>query len=204
MAATDLVLAMTGASGAPYGVRLLEVLLRAGRVVHLIMSPAATEVLEQETDRRVRLDNFALADLMGESAKLAAAGQVQYHHFRDFRAGIASGSFLTAGMVVCPCSMGTASAIAHGLSQNLIHRAADVHLKERRRLVLVPRETPLSTVQLRNLTLCAEAGAVVLPAMPAFYTRPRTLADAVDFIVGRICDQLGVEHQLLRRWGTEE
>ena len=202
MAADDLVVAMTGASGAPYGVRLLEVLLQAGRVVHLTMSPAATEVLQQEMDRRVRLDDFALADLLGETAALAKPDQVQYHHFRDFRAGIASGSFLTAGMVVCPCSMGTVSAIAHGLSQNLIHRAADVHLKERRRLILVPRETPLSTVQLRNLTLCAQAGAVVLPAMPAFYTRPRSLQDALDFIVGRICDQLGVEHHLLTRWGA--
>ncbi|TMQ32162.1 MAG: UbiX family flavin prenyltransferase [Planctomycetota bacterium] len=202
MAADDLVVAMTGASGAPYGVRLLEVLLQAGRVVHLTMSPAATEVLQQEMDRRVRLDDFALADLLGETAALAKPDQVQYHHFRDFRAGIASGSFLTAGMVVCPCSMGTVSAIAHGLSQNLIHRAADVHLKERRRLILVPRETPLSTVQLRNLTLCAQAGAVVLPAMPAFYTRPRSLQDALDFIVGRICDQLGVEHHLLKRWGA--
>ena len=204
MAASDLVLAMTGASGMPYGVRLLEVLLQSGRGVHLTLSAAAAEVLEHEMGLRVRLDHFNLADLMGERAAAAAPGQVQYHNFRDFKAGIASGSFLTAGMVVCPCSAGTVSAIAHGLSQNLIHRAADVHLKERRRLVLVPRETPLSTVQLRNLTLCAEAGAVVLPAMPAFYTRPRTLADAVDFIVGRICDQLGVEHQLLRRWGTEE
>ena len=100
--------------------------------------------------------------------------------------------------------MGTAAAIAHGLSQNLIHRAADVHLKERRKLILVPRETPLNVIQLRNLATCAEAGAVVLPAMPAFYTRPQTLQDQVDFIVGRICDQLGLEHQLLQRWGTGE
>jgi 4-hydroxy-3-polyprenylbenzoate decarboxylase len=203
MAASDLVLAMTGASGAPYGVRLLEILLQAGRTVHLTLSPAAIEVLRQEINREVRLDHFQLADLMGETFA-AALGQVRYHDFRDFRAGIASGSFLTAGMVVCPCSMGTVGAIAHGLSQNLIHRAADVHLKERRRLVLVPRETPLNAIQLRNLTLCAEAGAVVLPAMPAFYAKPRTLQDAVDFIVGRICDQLGVEHQLLRRWGETE
>jgi 4-hydroxy-3-polyprenylbenzoate decarboxylase len=202
MAANDLVLALTGASGAPYGVRLLEVLLRAGRTVHLTLSPAGVEVLGQEMDRHVRLDRFELADLLGEAATLAAPGQVQYHHHRDFRAGIASGSFLTAGMAVCPCSMGTAAAIAHGLSQNLIHRAADVHLKERRRLVLVPRETPLHVVQLRNLAACAEAGAVVLPAMPAFYTRPQTLQDAVDFIVGRVCDQLGVPHELLRRWGS--
>jgi 4-hydroxy-3-polyprenylbenzoate decarboxylase len=100
--------------------------------------------------------------------------------------------------------MGTVAAIAHGLSQNLIHRAADVHLKEHRRLILVPRETPLHLVQLRNLVACAEAGAVVLPAMPAFYTKPTTLQDALDFIVGRICDQLGVEHRLFPRWGEDQ
>jgi 4-hydroxy-3-polyprenylbenzoate decarboxylase len=160
--------------------------------------------LEQELDRKVRLDRFELADLLGEASNLAAPGQVRYHHYRDFRAGIASGSFLTAGMVICPCSMGTVAAIAHGLSQNLIHRAADVHLKEHRRLILVPRETPLNSVQLRNLAICAEAGAVVLPAMPAFYTRPRSLQDVLDFLVGRICDQLSVEHGLLRRWGGTE
>jgi 4-hydroxy-3-polyprenylbenzoate decarboxylase len=202
MAAGDLVVAMTGASGAPYGVRLLEVLLRAGRVVHFTLSPAAVQVIEQELDCKVRLDHFAPADLLGDAAG-PAPGRLHYHDYRDFRAGIASGSFLTAGMVICPCSMGTAAAIAHGLSQNLIHRAADVHLKERRRLILVPRETPLGLVQLRNLAACVEAGAVVLPAMPAFYTRPRSLQDAVDFIVGRICDQLEIEHGLLRRWGEE-
>jgi 4-hydroxy-3-polyprenylbenzoate decarboxylase len=201
MAANDLVLALTGASGAPYGVRLLEVLLRAGRTVHLVLSPSAVQVIEQELDRRVHLDRFAPTDLLGDAAAELDTGLVHYHPFMDFRAGIASGSFLTAGMVVCPCSMGTAAAIAHGLSQNLIHRAADVHLKERRPLVLVPRETPMHLVQLRNLVTCAEAGAVVLPAMPAFYTRPRTLQDAVDFIVGRICDQLNVTHHLLPRWG---
>jgi 4-hydroxy-3-polyprenylbenzoate decarboxylase len=200
MAAHDLVVAMTGASGAPYGVRLLEVLLRAGRTVHFTLSPAAAEVIEQELDRRVSVECFSLRDLLGEAAA-PDPGRFHYHDYRDFLAGIASGSFLTAGMVVCPCSMGTAAAIAHGLSQNLIHRAADVHLKERRRLVLVPREAPLNLVQLRNLTACAEAGAVVLPAMPAFYTRPRSLQDVIDFVVGRVCDQLGVEHDLTYRWG---
>jgi 4-hydroxy-3-polyprenylbenzoate decarboxylase len=204
MAVNDLVLAMTGASGTPYGVRLLEVLIQAGRTVHLILSPAAVEVIEHELDRRVRLERFELHDLLGDTAALVAPCQVQYHDYRDFRAGVASGSFPTAGMVVCPCSMGTVAAIAHGLSQNLIHRAADVHLKERRRLVLVPRETPLNVIQLRNLTTCAEAGAVVLPAMPAFYTHPRSLQEAVDFVVGRICDQIGVEHRLLKRWGRED
>jgi flavin prenyltransferase len=204
MAATDLVVAMTGASGSPYGVRLLEVLLRAGCTVHLSISPAAVEVLERELGRKVRLDAFRLEDLLGEAAdKGMIPGRLLYHHYRDFQAGIASGSFLTGGMVICPCSMGTVGALAHGLAENLIHRAADVHLKERRKLILVPRETPLHLIQLRNLVAVSEAGAVVLPAMPAFYTRPRSLEDAIDFIVGRICDQLGVDLGLVPRWGTE-
>jgi flavin prenyltransferase len=204
MAAADLVLAFTGASGTPYGIRLLEELLRAGRTVHLTLSPAGVEVLAHELDRHVRLDHFALSDLLGSAEAEAKPGQVQYHDYRDFSAGIASGSFLTAGMVICPCSMGTIGAIANGLSQNLIHRAAEVHLKERRKIILVPRETPLHLIQLRNLAACAEAGAVILPAMPAFYTRPQSLQDAVDFVVGRICDQLSVGHQLLQRWGDSE
>ncbi len=204
MAADDLVLAMTGASGSAYGVRLLDVLLRAGRTVHLVLSPAAVQVFEQELDRRIELANFRLGDFFGISIDPKLEARVQYHDYRNFFAGIASGSFLTGGMVICPCSSGTVSAIAHGLSQNLIHRAADVHLKERRKLILVPRETPLSVVQLRNLTICAEVGAVVLPASPGFYTKPRSLDDAIDFIVGRICDQLGVEHKLFERWGENE
>jgi len=204
MAHSDLVLAITGASGSPYGVRLLEVLLRAGKTVHVVISPAAVEVMERELERTVRLNHFDPKDLLGDAMRDEFAGRIHYHHFGNFQAGIASGSFLTGGMAVVPCSMGTGAAIAHGLSQNLIHRAADVHLKERRKLILVPRETPLHLVQLRNLVACAEAGAVVLPAMPAFYTRPRSLQDAVDFIVGRVCDQLGVEHQLFPRWGEEE
>lgn len=198
MAASDLVLAMTGASGMPYGVRLLEVMLTQGRTVHLVLSPSAVEVLAHELDLHISPQKFALKDLLGKDIK---TGTVHHHHYLNFKAGIASGSFPTAGMVVCPCSMGTVAAIAGGLSQNLIHRAADVHLKERRPLILVPRETPFNVIQLRNLTTCAEAGATVLPAMPAFYTRPKTLADAVDFVVGRICDQLGIDHQLFPRWG---
>jgi 4-hydroxy-3-polyprenylbenzoate decarboxylase len=204
MAVTDLVLAITGASGSPYGVRLLEVLLRAGRTVHLTISPAAVEVMRRELDRSIQLDGFDVADLLGPSADEAFPGRVLYHDHRNFQAGIASGSFLTGGMVICPCSMGTVAAIAHGLSQNLIHRAADVHLKERRKLILVPRETPLNLIQLRNLTTCAEAGAVVLPAMPAFYTKPQSLDDMIDFVVGRVCDQLGVPHDKLRRWGANQ
>ncbi|NBO92441.1 MAG: UbiX family flavin prenyltransferase [Planctomycetia bacterium] len=196
MAATDLVVAITGASGSPYGVRLLQILLQSGRTVHLTISPAASEVFRAELGREVRLDPFDPASLLGD----CDTSRLHYHHFRDFRAGIASGSFLTAGMAVCPCSMGTISAIAHGTSSNLIHRAADVHLKERRKLILVPRETPLGIVQLKNLLACAEAGAVVLPAMPGFYNKPRIIEDMVDFVVARVCDQLGVEHNLFKRW----
>ena len=203
MARTDLVVAISGASGSLYSLRLLEVLLQTGRTIHLTISTSAAEVLAAETDHRIQLDHFKLSDLLGERASTSQTGQVQYHHFRDFRAGIASGSFLTAGMVICPCSMGTVAAIAHGMSENIIHRAADVHLKERRKLILVPRETPMQAIGLRNLASCADAGAVILPAMPAFYTRPRHLQDCIDFIVGRICDQLGVEHGLLKRWGTD-
>jgi flavin prenyltransferase len=201
MAAGDLVLAISGASGAPYGVRLLQIMLQAGKTVHLTISPAAAEVFRVEMGQELDLNSFQIQQLLPGRQDLA--GQLQYHHFRNFRAGIASGSFLTAGMAVCPCSMGTIAAIAHGISENLIQRAADVHLKERRKLVLVPRETPLGVVALRNLTTVAEAGAVVLPAMPAFYTNPQSVGDMVDFIVGRVCDQLGVPHQLLRRWSEK-
>ena len=202
MTAGDLVLAVTGASGTAYAVRLLDVLLRTGRTVHLTLSPAAAEVFATEVGRPLSLADFTPAAFLGDAAAGLDLSLVHYHSYRDFSAGIASGSFLTAGMVVCPCSMGTVAAIAHGTSGNLIHRAADVHLKERRKLVLVPRETPLGLVQLRNLTAVAEAGAVVLPAMPAFYTKPQTVADMVDFVVARVCDQLGVEHRLLKRWGA--
>ncbi|MCS6864361.1 MAG: flavin prenyltransferase UbiX [Gemmataceae bacterium] len=203
MATSDLVVAFTGASGSPYGLRLVEVLLRAGRTVHLTISPAAVQVLESELDCRILLaaEEFSPQALLGARARGLDLGRLHYHYYRDFRAGIASGSFLTGGMVICPCSGGTLAAIAHGHSENLIHRAADVHLKERRKLILVPRETPLGLAALRNMVAVTEAGAVVLPAMPAFYTRPQHVDDMVDFIVARICDQLGVEHQLSRRWG---
>jgi flavin prenyltransferase len=202
MALGDLVIALTGASGSRYGLRLIEVCLRAGRTVHLVISPAATEVLATEVDRKVSLDEktFDPKALLGELPEEVDWGLLKYHHFRNFQAGIASGSFLTSGMAVCPCSMGTVAAIAHGISENLIHRAADVHLKERRKLVLVPRETPLGLIQLKNLTAAAEAGAVILPAMPAYYTKPQSIDDMVDFIVARVADQLGVPHNLLKRW----
>lgn len=222
----DLVLAMTGASGAIYAVRLLEVLTAAGRNVHLTISPSAATVLDKELGIKVSLTKFDLETLLPsdggrEDSQLrllrgmapgfvfdnssilseATKGRVVYHHYQDFMAGIASGSFLTGGMVICPCSMGTLSAIAHGLSENLIHRAADVHLKERRKLIVVPRETPLGSIQLENMKRLVDAGGTVLPAMPGFYHNPTSIHDLVDFVVARICDHLGVEHRLMTRWG---
>jgi 4-hydroxy-3-polyprenylbenzoate decarboxylase len=197
----QLVLGITGASGAAYAVRLLDVLLAAGCDVHLSISASGQTLLRQELDLAVDLENFETSSLLPASTA-AVVGQVKYHHHQDFMASIASGSYLTDGMVICPCSGSTVSAIACGASNNLIQRAADVHLKERRPLILVPRETPLSVIQLDNLKRCAEAGAVVLPAMPGFYHGARTIADLVDFVVARICDQLRIEHALIRRWGT--
>ncbi len=129
-------------------------------------------------------------------------GTVHYYHYEDMMAPIASGSFPTAGMVICPCSGSTLGAVVHGSGNNLIHRAAGVHLKERRKLILVPRETPLSTIQLDNMKRASEVGAVVLPAMPGFYHGVKSIRDLVDFIVARICDQLGVANSLIHRWGT--
>jgi len=195
-----LILAITGASGAVFAVRLLEVLLAGGREVHLMISPSGAAVVKQELDRAVSLDTFELRSLV-PGASETAASLVRYHHYADFMAPPASGSFLTGGMVVCPCSGSTLSGIAHGSSTNLIQRAADVHLKERRKLILVPRETPLSVIYLDNMKRAAEAGAVILPAMPGWYHGVRSVQDLVDFVVARILDQLGVPHELMRRWG---
>jgi 4-hydroxy-3-polyprenylbenzoate decarboxylase len=198
-AALPLVVGVTGASGAAYAVRLVEVLLAAGRGVHLVISPAGAAVIHHELGRRVDLDRFDPAAVFG--GPVPAAGRLVYHHHRDLMAPIASGSHRTAGMAICPCSGGTLAAVAHAHGENLIHRAAEVHLKERRRLVLVPRETPLSLPALKNMQAAHEAGAVVLPASPGFYAGPRSIGDLVDFVVARICDQLGVENVLSRRWG---
>ena len=196
------IVAITGASGAVYAVRLLEVLIGAGREVHLSISPSGAAVLKQELELSVDLNQFALRPLLGAALAERAEGLVTYHHYQNFMAPAASGSFLTAGMIVCPCSGSTLSGIAHGSSGNLIQRAADVHLKERRKLVLVPRETPLSTIYLDNLRRAAEAGAIILPAMPGWYHGVRGVADLVDFVVARILDQLSVPHQLMKRWGS--
>ena len=193
-----LVLAMTGASGAPYAVRLLQVLCRAGKTVHLTISTSGAQVLREETGLSVALNRFDPAPF-GD----LGLGKLIYHHQSDFNAGIASGSFRTAGMVVSPCSMSTLASIAHGITGNLVTRAADVHLKERRKLILVPRETPLSLVHLENMAAVTRAGAIVLPGMPGWYHQPKSLDDLVNFIVARICDQLGVEASLMDRWGGD-
>ncbi len=198
---SDLVVAITGASGSIYGVRLLEVLLRVPRRVHLIISSAGSQVLAHELNRAVSTQHLKPRDLFGHDD---SQGELIVHDHDDFTAGIASGSFPTSGMAVCPCSMGTLAAIAGGLSNNLIHRAAHVHLKERRPLVLVPRETPLGIIGLENMKTAAMAGAVILPAAPGFYHRPQTIEELVDFVVARICDQLGVEAELTSRWGVPE
>jgi 4-hydroxy-3-polyprenylbenzoate decarboxylase len=199
MADLPIVVAITGASGAAYGIRLVEVLLAAGREIHLTVSPSGQAVFATETDRRLDLDRFELAALLGKATP--AAGRCTYHHYKNLMAPIASGSFLTAAMAICPCSGSTLAAVTHAMGENLIHRAAEVHLKERRKLVVVPRETPLSLPQLKNMQALHEAGAVVLPAAPGFYHGAETVADLVDFVVARICDQLGVAHTLMRRWG---
>lgn len=212
---SPVVVAITGASGAIYGCRLLEVLIRQGVNIEVVISPAATQVIRQELERQVDLSQFspeqliAAEDLPYETNapgafKYSGGALLRYHGYQDYFCGIASGSYKTAGMVICPCSMGTMSAIACGLSTNLIQRAADVHLKERRKLIVVPRETPLGSIQLENMKRLADAGAVILPAAPGFYQRPATINDLVDFVVARICDQLGVEVNLVPRWSDHQ
>lgn len=204
-ATLPIVLAITGASGSPYAVRLLEVLLAAGREVHLSISAAGQAVFLQEIGRPLDLDRPDPAILLGDAFAGLPSGaldRLRVWHHRDLMAPIASGSFLTSGMVICPCSGGTLAAVAHSHGGNLIHRAAEVHLKERRKLVVVPRETPLSLPQMKNMVAIHEAGAVVLPASPGFYAGARSIADLVDFLVARICDQLGVDNELVHRWGS--
>jgi flavin prenyltransferase len=195
-------LAMTGASGAQYGLRLLQCLLGAGRDVHLVLSKPAQMVLGMETDAKLpgrpqEIERH-LSELHG-----ARSGQLRVFGPEEWTAPLASGSNPPAAMVVCPCSMATAAGIAQGSSRNLIERAADVVLKERRTLVLVPRETPLSIIHLENLARLARAGAIVLPANPGFYHRPQSIGELVDFVVARVLDHVGVEHSLIKRWGEE-
>lgn len=196
-----IIVGITGASGAIYAVRLLETLLAAGREVHLSISPSGRDVLRHELNLDIDLTAFDATRLRLSANSAPTA--LHYYHHQDFMAPMASGSFRTAGMVICPCSGSTLSAVATGAANNLIQRAAEVQLKERRRLILMPRETPLSLAHIDNMRHATQAGAVVLPASPGFYHNEKTIDELVNFIVARICDQLGVEHTLTKRWGTE-
>jgi len=195
-----LILAMTGASGSAYGVRLLECLLEQGKTVYLVVSDAAHLVLAMETDWR-------LPKRAGEATRLLNEryadfpGQVQVFAPQQWMAPIASGSGRWQAMIVCPCTTGTLAAIASGHSDHLIDRAADVSLKEKRLLILVVRETPFSLIHIENMRTLTLAGAVVMPANPGFYHQPQSVSELVDFMVARILDQLHIDHHLLARWG---
>ena len=198
MSATPpIVVGITGASGAPYAVRLLQALTAAHRPVSLIVSKYGMRLLATEA-------GIESMDALGDAVGIDAwASYVEVFSNDDRGAAPASGSSRTAGMLVCPCSMGTLSAIAVGASRSLIERAADVTLKEQRKLVLVPRETPLSAIHLGNMLRLTRAGAVMMPAAPGFYHRPKEISDLVDFMVARMLDQLGVEQTLVARWKGE-
>ena len=197
---TPVIIAMTGASGVAYGLRLLEILLRSGYPVYLLVSKAAQMVLAMETpldvpSRPTEMQRFFTEHFNVDKSLLTVFGR------EDWTAPIASGSHQAQHMVVCPCTTGTLAAIANGNSDNLMERAADVMLKEQRKLMLVVRETPLSVIHLENMLKLASAGATILPANPGFYHQPEVIDDLVDFIVGRILDHIGIEHKLLPRWG---
>jgi 4-hydroxy-3-polyprenylbenzoate decarboxylase len=211
-----LVLAITGASGAVYATRLLQVLCQADREIHLTISPSGAAVIKQELGLTIDLRRPDLVALVGYVAPWTIAPEIinvaanaverfkdriHYHAFDDYMTPIASGSFRTSGMIVCPCSGSTLSGIARAAASNLITRAAEVHLKEHRKLVLVPRETPISVLQLENMQRVAQAGATILPAAPGWYHGVDGLDSIVDFVVARILDQVDVDNTLMRRWG---
>ncbi|GAB2783248.1 flavin prenyltransferase UbiX [Halomonas shantousis] len=194
--------ALTGASGVQYGLRLIDCLVGAGHEVFVMISKAAHMVISTETDVALPAQPTRLAEALAARSG-AAPGQIRCFGREDWMAPVASGSGAPSAMVVCPCSTGTLSAVATGASNNLIERAADVALKERRKLILVPRETPFSAIHLEHMLALTRMGAVVLPAAPGFYHRPARLEDMIDFIVARILNQLDIEHALMPRWGEE-
>jgi 4-hydroxy-3-polyprenylbenzoate decarboxylase len=199
MSGKSVALAITGASGALYAVRTLAALLAQGLHVELVVSDYGRRLLRDELGEEAVIEKL----IPYLSARYGAAvkdGTLIVHSNRDLGATIASGSHQCSGMAIVPCSMKTLAGIAHGLSRNLVERAADVMLKEHRRLVIVPRETPMSLPALKNLVLCAEAGAMIVPAMPAFYQLPKSLDDLADFMAGKIVSALGFEHQLYPAW----
>lgn len=194
-----IVLAVTGASGALYAMRTLSALLQHGQHVDLVITEYGRRLLVDELGPTARVDRLQayLEETWGDGVR---RGGWVLHSNKDLGARIASGSRGADAMVIVPCSMKTMAAVAHGLSRSLVERAADVMLKERRPLIIVPRETPLSLPQLRNMVLCAEAGATVVPAMPGFYQRPQSISDLADFMAGRVLSLLRIEHQLYPAW----
>lgn len=192
-------IAVTGASGALYATRTIAALLERGCHLELVISDYGRRLLRDELGETAAADKL-LEFLAGKYGEGVRSGTYTLHSNRDLGAKIASGSQNCEAMIVVPCSMKTLAGIAHGLSRNLVERAADVMLKERRSLIIVPRETPMSLPQLRNMVLCAEAGAMIMPAMPAFYQMPKTLDDLADFLAGKILSALGFTHELYQPW----
>lgn len=194
---TRYIVGLTGASGIVYGIRLLEVLLSSGAEVHLVMTDPARIVLEQELDWCFEQDWY-------ETVRThLPPGNLKIYSNQDIAAPIASGSFRVDGMVVIPCTMASVSAFAIGASRSLLERAADVMLKEKKPLILVPRETPLSTIHLRNMLTLSESGAHIVPAMPGFYSKPESIGDLVNFLTGKVLDALGFDHELFERYGAD-
>ncbi|QHT60535.1 UbiX family flavin prenyltransferase [Paenibacillus lycopersici] len=194
------VVGITGASGSVYGIRLIQCLLGSGSDVHLVVTEAGWRVLKEELGWETAKRQAALS---AHFAAPMAEGRLTLHPNADIGASIASGSFRVEGMIIAPCSMGTLASIAHGISDDLMTRAADVMLKEGRKLLIVPRETPLHAIHLENMLTLAKLGVKIIPAMPAFYYGPQSMDDMVDFMVGKVLDQLPLEHDLYRRWGDE-
>lgn len=192
------IIGVTGASGVRYALRLIQQLTQVDGEYHLVFSEAGLRVLNLEEGIKLSYSNLSVEKLIGSHSS-----KVYFHSSKDIGASIASGSFKCKGMVIVPCTMGTLGAIAAGISTNLIHRSADVTIKEGRKLILVPRETPLSTIHLENMLKLSRLGAVMLPAMPGFYHNPQNLVDMVDMIVMKILDAMGIESTLVQRWGEE-
>ena len=199
---SSITLAITGASGSIYGLRLLEKLIESDRKIYLLISNAAHVVISTETQYKLPTRSKELQDTLSSLFK-ADKNQLEVFGKDQWMAPIASGSNISDAMVVCPCSSGTLSAIAHGSSNNLIERAADVTLKEKRQLILVTRETPLSVIHLENMLALAKIGVTLLPASPGFYNQPDKIDELIDFIVARILDHLNIEHNLVSRWSSK-
>ncbi|MDP5273798.1 UbiX family flavin prenyltransferase [Chengkuizengella axinellae] len=190
------IIGITGASGAIYGIRLCEVLQKLGYHIKIVVTDAGWRVLKEELGWNVSQRHETLEQHFSKFP-----GKYSYFPIQDIGATIASGSYLTEGMVIMPCSMGTLAGISHGMSDNLMERAADVMLKEGRKLIIVPRETPLHMIHIENMLRLSKAGATMIPAMPAFYFKPKTIDDIVSFLVGKVLDSMGIHHNMFTRWG---